>query len=93
MGADAAEVAERADRLMALLESPQGVGGRAPAGTDAAAWLDHRRPRWVLGIPEQARSMVDRFVEAGCERLILQDFLPWDLEMVDLLGRELVRRA
>jgi hypothetical protein len=35
--------------------------------------------------------MVARFAAAGVERLVLQDFLPWDLEMVDLLGEVLVR--
>jgi F420-dependent oxidoreductase-like protein len=91
IGADEAELAERADRLMVLLgESGQGVGGRAPAGTDADAWLEHRRPRWVIGTPDTARAMVRRYAEAGCERLVLQDFLPWDLDMVDLIGREIV---
>jgi hypothetical protein len=36
--------------------------------------------------------MADRFAEAGVERLVLQDFLPWDLDMIDLLGEVLVRR-
>jgi len=94
VGSDDKELAERADRLMKLLGADEeGVGGRAPAGTDASAWLDHRRPRWVMGTPDEARAMVARYEAAGCERLILQDFIPWDLEMVDLLGREIVGRA
>ena len=35
--------------------------------------------------------MVEQFAAAGVERLVLQDFLPWDLEMIDLLGEVLVR--
>ena len=35
--------------------------------------------------------MADRFAAVGVQRLVLQDFLPWDLEMVDLLGEVLVR--
>ena len=44
-------------------------------------------PRWIIGTPDEARAMVRRFAEAGVERIMLQDFLPWDLEMIDLHGR------
>ena len=27
------------------------------------------------------------------ERIMLQDFLPWDLEMIDLMGKEIVGRV
>ena len=57
----------------------------------AEAWLAERRRRWILGTPEEARAMVARFAAAGAERLMLQDFLPRDLEMIDLLGEVLVR--
>ena len=50
-----------------------------------------RGPRWIFGTPDEARAMVARFAAAGVERLMLQDFLPWDLEMIDLLGEVLVR--
>ena len=62
--------------------------GQAAAG---AEWLDVRRPRWILGTPDEARATVARFAAVGVERLVLQDFLPWDLEMIDLLGEVLVR--
>jgi F420-dependent oxidoreductase-like protein len=45
-------------------------------------WFDAREPRWVLGTPDEARAMVRRFEEAGAERIMLQDFLPRDLDMV-----------
>ena len=67
----------------------------AAFGTDAEtgeAWLDERRSRWVYGTPDDARAQVERFAEAGMERIMLQDFLPWDLDMVDVLGEELVGR-
>jgi hypothetical protein len=35
--------------------------------------------------------MARRFEAAGAQRLVLQDFLPWDLDMIDLLGEVLVR--
>jgi hypothetical protein len=37
--------------------------------------------------------MVGRFAAAGVERLMLQVFIPRDLEMIDLLGAELVGRG
>ncbi len=81
VGRDPAEV-ER--RVTAVLEQ----FGLADAG---AAWLEARRPRWIIGTPDEARAMVARFEAAGVQRLMLQDFLPWDLEMVDLLGEALVQ--
>ncbi len=64
-------------------------------GADAEtgeAWLEERRLRWVYGTPDQARAQIERFAEAGIERIMLQDFLPWDLDMVDVMGEELVGR-
>lgn len=81
VGSDAAEVERRTGELLAL------VGGGA---SSPAEWVAERRRRWVFGTPDEARDMVRRFAEAGCERLMLQDMLPWDLDMVDLLGREIV---
>lgn len=60
---------------------------------DGEAWLDERRSRWVYGTPDQARAQLQRFAAAGMDRIMLQDFLPWDLDMVDLMGEELVGRV
>jgi alkanesulfonate monooxygenase SsuD/methylene tetrahydromethanopterin reductase-like flavin-dependent oxidoreductase (luciferase family) len=60
---------------------------------DGEAWLDERRSRWVYGTPEAARAQLERFAAAGMDRIMLQDFLPWDLDMVDVMGEELVGRA
>jgi len=57
------------------------------------AWLEERRERWVYGTPDTARDQVQRFAEAGMERIMLQDFVPWDLDMIDVLGEEVVGRA
>ena len=51
------------------------------------------RTRWVFGTPDEARAQVARFAAAGMERIMLQDFLPWDLDMVDVMGEEFVGRA
>jgi len=59
-------------------------------GYDDRAWLEERLQRWVAGTPDQARAMVRRFADAGVERIMLQDFLPWDLDMIDVMGEVLV---
>src|SRR5262245_8432610 len=66
-------------RKRALLEAFGNAGG----GDD---WFAAREPRWILGTRDAARAMVDRFGEAGAERLMLQDFLPRDLAMIDLMA-------
>jgi alkanesulfonate monooxygenase SsuD/methylene tetrahydromethanopterin reductase-like flavin-dependent oxidoreductase (luciferase family) len=60
---------------------------------DGEAWLEERRSRWVYGTPDQAREQLKRFAATGLDRIMLQDFLPWDLEMIDIMGEELVGRA
>jgi len=59
----------------------------------AGDWLAGRRKRWIVGNPDEARAMVRRYADAGMERLMLQDFLPWDLDMIELLGRELIGKV
>jgi F420-dependent oxidoreductase-like protein len=56
--------------------------------SDAAAdaWLEPRRARWVIGTPDEARTRIAEFEAAGVERLLLQTFLPRDLEHVALMG-------
>jgi F420-dependent oxidoreductase-like protein len=83
IGADEDELARRERALL---------GTFGMSGPDDE-WLEERRERWIIGTPEGARAMVRRFEEAGIERLMLQDFLPRDLEMIDLLGHELVGRV
>ena len=57
--------------------------GNADAGDD---WFKERRDRWIFGTPDEARAQVERFAEAGTERIMLQDFIPRDLEMIDLMA-------
>ena len=84
LGADEAEVVRRQTGLLASL----GV----PADGDPD-WFAERRERWIIGTPEQARSTIRAYADAGVERIMLQDFLPLDLDMVDLMGAELVDRV
>ena len=84
IGRDEAEVARRRSALLA------GLGVAEDSGS---TWYEARTARWILGTPDQARAMVRRFAEAGVERIMLQDFLPRDLEMVDLMGAELIGKV
>ena len=79
VGRDEDEVARRKADLLAAFGSEAG-------GED---WFDAREPRWVLGTPDQARAMVQRFADAGAERLMLQDFIPRDLDHVDVMAEAL----
>ena len=79
IGRDEAEVDRRKADLLAVFGADAG-------GED---WFDAREPRWILGTPDQARAMVDRFARAGAERIMLQDFLPRDLDMIDLMAEAL----
>ena len=80
--------AELAGRERAVLD----LFGPDDAG-DGDAWLDERRTRWIYGTPADARAMLERFASAGIGRIMLQDFLPWDLDMIDVMGEELIGRV
>ncbi|HET7027771.1 MAG TPA: TIGR03560 family F420-dependent LLM class oxidoreductase [Candidatus Limnocylindrales bacterium] len=84
VGRDDAEVERRRLALLAMTGRNDG---------DAEAWYEERRRRWILGTPDEARATVARFAAVGVERIMLQDFVPRDLEMIDLLGAELVSQA
>jgi F420-dependent oxidoreductase-like protein len=82
VGRDEGEVR---DRLAAMIRT---------LGPDADAdWLTERELRWITGTPEQARLKVHDLAAAGVERIMLQDFLPWDLDMIDVMGENLVGQA
>jgi alkanesulfonate monooxygenase SsuD/methylene tetrahydromethanopterin reductase-like flavin-dependent oxidoreductase (luciferase family) len=79
IGRDSAELDRRKADLLRAFER---VGG----GDD---WFEERESRWILGTPDQARAMVRRFGDAGAERIMLQDFLPRDLDMIGLMAEAL----
>lgn len=83
IGKDAAEVDRRAGDLLKVL----GESG------DGRAWLDKRRSRWIIGTPDEARAMVRRYAGAGIERIMLQDLLPRDGDMIDLMATELIGKV
>ncbi len=57
------------------------------SNSTAEEWLAERQDRWIIGTPDQARARIEEFIAAGVQRIMLQDFLPRDLDMVALLGR------
>jgi F420-dependent oxidoreductase-like protein len=73
--------AELRERVRAQLEMTGAGDG------DADAWLADRRSRWIMGTLDQARERVAAFEAAGAQRIMLQDFLPRDLDMVHLMSR------
>ena len=56
------------------------------ADGDGEAWLEERRGRWVMGTPDEARQRVEALARQGTQRVMLQDFLPRDLDHVRLMG-------
>jgi alkanesulfonate monooxygenase SsuD/methylene tetrahydromethanopterin reductase-like flavin-dependent oxidoreductase (luciferase family) len=84
LGADEAEVARRRTALTDALEVD---------AAGASDWFETRKARWIMGTPDEARATIRRFADAGVERLMLQDFLPRDLEMIDLMGAELIGKV
>jgi len=79
VGEDEAEVQRRTREQLAALGSSENV--------DPDTWLAERRNRWIMGTPDEARARVAAFEAAGVQRIMLQDFLPRDLEMIKQLGR------
>jgi F420-dependent oxidoreductase-like protein len=77
-------VADSEAELRDRLRQQVAVVGSA---ADADEWLADRRNRWIIGTPDEAWQRIEAFAAAGVQRIMLQDFLPADLEMVALLGR------
>ena len=71
------ELSERVAALLRML-------GRDDAS--AEAWLAERRPRWIVGTHDRALEQAAAYEAAGAQRIMLQDLLPRDLDMVRELG-------
>ena len=72
--------AELRDRVAQLLEA---MGTK----DDAGEWLAARRSRWVMGTADEAWERARSMENAGVQRIMLQDFLPRDLDQIRLIGR------
>ena len=78
-------VAETDDDLRARVADLLTVLGEG--GGDPDDWLRERRGRWVIGTAEEVHQRIEAFERQGTQRLMLQDFLPRDLDHVAVLGR------
>ena len=77
-------IAETRDELSDRVRVQLGATG---ADSDAEAWLAQRQGRWIMGTLDQAGERLRAFEQAGVQRVMLQDFIPRDLEMIRLMGR------
>jgi F420-dependent oxidoreductase-like protein len=80
VGADEAEVTARRHALRTMLSAEQVADELSPLNA----------ARWINGTVDEVRIRIEQFARAGAERVIFQDYLPRDLAMVDLIGREIV---
>jgi F420-dependent oxidoreductase-like protein len=83
IGEDKAQVRER---VRAVLHAT----GR---DLDPDEYLQTRRPVLVLGTVDEAAARLRELEEEGVERIFLQHLAHDDVEMVELIGRELVPRV
>ncbi|MFN2555360.1 MAG: TIGR03560 family F420-dependent LLM class oxidoreductase [Nitriliruptorales bacterium] len=82
IGVDRGELNERARRLLAR---------RGETG-DPEAFLRQHADTWVIGTVGEAVERLQELAAAGVERVMLQQLLHDDLEMVALIGREVAPR-
>ena len=81
VGADEAEVQERARRLAER------------RGVDVDSMLPGLRARGVVGTIDEAAKRLREYEAAGVQRFMLQHLLHDDIEAVELIGRELIPRV
>jgi F420-dependent oxidoreductase-like protein len=81
VGADRADLEARARRLA------------DHAGTDADPdRLRESQPGWIVGTPDEAAERLAALRDAGVARVMLQHLLHEELDVVELIGRELAPR-
>ena len=80
IGADASEARDRVRRRLE----------RSSQQIDPDAYIRDRGDRLIVGTIEQAAERLREFERAGIERVMLQHLDHTDLDMVALIGRELV---
>jgi F420-dependent oxidoreductase-like protein len=80
VGADRPELERRAGALL----------GKEGEGDDVEAFLGDPRPHQLVGTVDEVLERLRAFAEAGVQRVFLQHLVHEDLEMVELVGREIV---
>jgi F420-dependent oxidoreductase-like protein len=85
VGEDAAQVARRASELVGKFDEFEGADGESLLREHGAGW--------IAGTVDEAAAQLRRLGDAGVERVMLQHLMHRDIEMVELLGRELASPA
>ena len=83
VGRDRAEVLERVGRVL----------DRTGQGGSAEETLANPPVRWIVGTVDQVVERLEAYQEAGLDRIMLQHLVHDDLDMVALIGDELVARV
>jgi F420-dependent oxidoreductase-like protein len=83
VGADRGDLESRGAKLM----QKRGQNG------DPAAFVDGLGGAWLAGTPDQVLARLGEYSAAGVYRIMLQDLLHEDLEMVALIGQEVIPEA
>jgi F420-dependent oxidoreductase-like protein len=83
VGRDRAEVLERVGRVL----------DRTGQGGSAEETLANPPARWIVGTVDQVVERLEAYQEAGLDRIMLQHLVHDDLDMVALIGDELVARV
>ena len=81
VAADDADFGARLDRLMSVF---------GLSSSDQADWLARRRHTYLMGTPDEVVARIVQYEEAGVQRIMLQDWLPTDLDMVSLVAQEVL---
>jgi F420-dependent oxidoreductase-like protein len=83
VGSDRKDLESRAARL---------IGQRGDTG-DPAAYLDNLGPERIAGTPDQVLERLAAYAKAGIERVMMQHLVHDDLEMVALIGEQIIPEA
>ena len=83
IGADEADLADRARRLAELRREDAG---------DVGAYIAGLPENWIVGTLEEVREQLAELEEAGVERVMFQHLLHRDLDGVALIGELAGRR-
>ena len=78
-------VAETASDLEARVSDLLTALGQS--ASEGESWLASRRKRWIMGTPDEALERVRALEAQGTQRVMLQDFVPRDLDHIRLMGR------
>jgi F420-dependent oxidoreductase-like protein len=81
------EDARAVERRAALVMERTGETG------DVAAWIAARAEQWAIGTADQVAERLGELAAAGVDRVMLQDLLHRDLDMVRLLGSEVAPKV